>query len=338
MRYRKLGKTGLKVSRLCLGAMTFGAPKWGCDEATSQEIVDRFVDAGGNFIDTADVYSMGVSEEITGRAIKSKRQEIILATKCSAAMGKLPNDLGTSRKHILDAVDASLRRLGTDYIDLYQVHGYDPTTPLDETIVALNDCVRAGKVRYIGCSNYSAWHLAKANAIAKENGLARFDCLQPQYSLICREIEREHIPLCRDEGIGTIPWSPLAGGILTGKFTRGDTPADGTRTALAPRLQGLLTDEVFDIVDVVKSVAKRFDKTTGQVALAWAVSQPGVTSPIFGARTIEQLEDNLGAEDIELDQESLSLLDEVSALPPTYPYEQQADARARARAAGYDID
>ena len=207
MRIRKLGRTGLKVSNLCLGAMTFGHQQWGCDEPTSKAIVDRFVEAGGNFIDTADVYVGGVSEEITGRAIRDKRQSLVLATKVAGPMGGGPNDLGLSRKHILDAVEASLRRLGTDYIDLYQVHAYDPTTPLDETLRALDDCVRAGKVRYTGCSNYSAWQLMKANALARELGTARFDCLQPQYSLVCRSIEREHVPLCIEEGIGILPLS-----------------------------------------------------------------------------------------------------------------------------------
>ena len=218
MKIRKLGRTGLKVSNLCLGAMTFGNSDWGCDEGTSRKLVDRFLDAGGNFIDTADVYSSGVSEEITGRAIAEKRQQVILATKVAGPMGGSPNDLGLSRKHILDGIDASLRRLGTDYIDVYQVHAYDPTSPLDETLRALDDCVRAGKVRYTGCSNYSAWQLMKATALARELGTARYDCLQPQYSLVCRYIEREHLPLCREEGIGVIPWSPLAGGLLTGKI------------------------------------------------------------------------------------------------------------------------
>jgi aryl-alcohol dehydrogenase-like predicted oxidoreductase len=234
MKIRKLGRTGLKVSNLCLGTMTFGNAQWGCDESTSRKIVDRFLDAGGNFVDTADVYSNGVSEEITGRAVQGRRQQVILATKVAGPMGTSPNDLGLSRKHILDAVDASLRRLGTDYIDLYQVHAYDPTTPLDETLRALDDCVRSGKVRYLGCSNYSAWQLMKATALARELGTARYDCLQPQYSLACRFIEREHLPLCREEGIGVIPWSPLAGGLLTGKIRRGQDVPTGTRRASTP--------------------------------------------------------------------------------------------------------
>lgn len=336
MKNRRLGRTGLKVSKLCLGAMTFGAPEWGCDEATAKAIVDRFVDAGGSFIDTADVYSNGVSEEITGRLIGDKRQQIVLATKVAAPMGTGPNDVGLSRRHILDAVDASLRRLGTDYIDLYQVHGYDPTTPLDETLTALNDCVRAGKVRYLGCSNYSAWHIAKANALAKELGLARYDCLQPQYSLICRHIEREHLPLCREEGIGVIPWSPLGGGVLTGKVSRDQAPPEGSRAAMNPLVASILHDQTFDTVDAVVSVAQELGKTPSQVALAWAATQPGVTSPIFGARTLEQLEDNLGAADVVFEASQLQRLDEVSALPPAYPYDMQA--RTRELLAGLNLD
>ncbi len=322
MKIRKLGRTGLKVSNLCLGTMTFGNSEWGCDEPTSRRLVDRFLDAGGNFVDTADVYSNGVSEEITGRAIAEKRGQVILATKVAGPTGGSPNDLGLSRKHILDAVDASLRRLGTDYIDLYQVHAYDPTTPLDETLRALDDCVRAGKVRYIGCSNYSAWQLAKANALARELGVARYDCLQPQYSLVCRPIEREHIPLCIEDGIGVIPWSPLGGGMLTGKVSRSAPPPEGSRVAIDTVNQARFRSERnLDIAETVIDVARNIGKTAGQVALGWAASQPGITSPIFGARTLEQLEDNLGAADLELDDESSKRLEEASALELVYPYD-----------------
>jgi aryl-alcohol dehydrogenase-like predicted oxidoreductase len=328
MKKRKLGRTGLKVSKLCLGAMTFGAPEWGCDEATSKEIVDRFLDAGGNFIDTADIYSAGVSEEITGRAIRDKRSQVVLATKVAGPMGPGSNDVGTSRKHVMDAVDASLSRLGTDYIDLYQVHGFDPTTPIDETLGALTDCVRAGKVRYIGCSNYAAWQLAKAGGLSRELGLARFDCIQPQYSLICRHIEREHIPLCIDEGIGVIPWSPLGGGVLTGKIRRNQVAPEDSRAARSAQMGAGLTDEIYDIVDAVVDVAEALGATASQVALAWTAAQPGVTSPIFGARTIEQLEDNLAAAELSIDEDSLNKLDEVSALPPIYPYTMLEQAAA----------
>jgi aryl-alcohol dehydrogenase-like predicted oxidoreductase len=329
MKLRKLGRTGLKVSNLCLGTMTFGNKEWGCDEATSRKIVDRFLDVGGNFVDTADVYSNGTSEEITGRAIREKRHQVVLATKVAGPMGSGPNDLGLSRRHILDGIDASLRRLGTDFIDLYQVHAYDPTTPLDETLRALNDCVRAGKVRYLGCSNYSAWQVMKATALARELGTARYDCLQPQYSLVCREIEREHLPLCREEGIGVIPWSPLAGGLLTGKVRRGGGAPAGTRAAVDPMNRERFTAERnLAIAETVVEISKTIAKTPSQVALAWCAGQPGVTSPIFGARTLEQLEDNLGAADLVLDESARKKLDGVSALPLVYPYDFHARVRA----------
>ena len=323
MKYRKLGRTGLKVSTLCLGTMTFGNQEWGSDEQTAKRIMDAFLDAGGNFVDTADVYVEGVAEQITGRLIKDKRQQVILATKVAGPMGSSLNDLGLSRKHILDSVDASLKRLGTDYIDLYQVHAYDPTTPLDETLVALNDCVRAGKVRYIGCSNYSAWQLMKATALAKELGTARYDCLQPQYSLVCRYIEREHVPLCIEEGIGIIPWSPLGGGMLTGKIRRGEAPPQGSRAASNSGQQNarFTNEKNLDIAEALIEVAAGVGKTASQVALAWCMNQPGVTSPIFGARTMAQLEDNVAAADIELDESSCKALEEASALEMVYPYD-----------------
>ena len=333
MRIRRLGRTGLKVSNLCLGAMTFGNPDWGCDEPTSRRIVDRFLAAGGNFIDTADVYTSGVSEEITGRAVKGKRGSVVLATKVAGPMGAGPNDLGLSRKHVLDAVDASLRRLGTDYIDLYQVHAYDQTTPLDETLRALDDCVRAGKVRYVGCSNYSAWQLAKATGLARELGTARYDCLQPQYSLVCRSIEREHIPLCIEEGIGVIPWSPLAGGLLTGKVRRGAPRPEGSR--LARRDAGwdrFGSERNVEIAEVVVEEAARLGCAPGQLALAWVVGRPGVTSPIFGARTLEQLEENVAAADLRLDEAATQRLEDVSAIPLEYPYDFHARVREMTRA------
>jgi aryl-alcohol dehydrogenase-like predicted oxidoreductase len=328
MKIRKLGRTGLKVSNLCLGTMTFGNAQWGCDEATSRKIVDRFLDAGGNFVDTADVYSNGVSEEITGRAVQGRRQQVILATKVAGPMGASPNDLGLSRKHILDAVDASLRRLGTDYIDLYQVHAYDPTTPLDETLRALDDCVRSGKVRYVGCSNYSAWQLMKATALARELGTARYDCLQPQYSLACRFIEREHLPLCQEEGIGVIPWSPLAGGLLTGKIRRGQEVPTGTRASVDPNWERFRGERHLAIAERVVELAGDLGCTPSQLALGWAASQSAVTSPIFGARTLEQLEDNLGAADLRIEDAVTRKLDEVSALELVYPYDFHERVRA----------
>jgi aryl-alcohol dehydrogenase-like predicted oxidoreductase len=274
------------------------------------------------------VYSAGVSEEITGRAIAKKRAQVVLATKVAGPMGPGPNDLGVSRKHVLDAVDASLRRLGTDYIDLYQVHAYDPTTPLDETLRALDDCVRAGKVRYVGCSNYSAWQLMKATALARELGSARFDSLQPQYSLVCRSIEREHLPLCLEEGIGVIPWSPLGGGLLTGKIRKGAAAPAGSRAAVDPTMRERFTSEKnLAIAEAVAGVAASLGKTASQVALAWVIGQPGVTSPIFGARTLEQLEDNLGAADLALPEEARKRLEEASALELVYPYDFHARVR-----------
>src|SRR5215813_5012362 len=336
MKLRKLGRTGLKVSNLCLGTMTFGNTTWGCDEPTSARIVARFLDAGGNFIDTADVYSTGVSEEITGRAIRNKRQSVILATKVAGPMGTTANDLGLSRKHILDAVDASLRRLGTDFIDLYQVHAYDPTSPLEETLRALDDCVRSGKVRYVGCSNYSAWQLMKANALARELRTARYDCLQPQYSLVCRHIEREHLPLCREEGIGVIPWSPLGGGLLTGKMRKGAAAPAGSRAAVDPaNRERFGAERNLEIAETVVGVAERIGKSASQVALAWVIQQPGVAAPIFGARTLEQLEDNLAAADLVLDAEALRALDAASALELVYPYDFHARVRGMMAAQGF---
>lgn len=329
MQIRKLGRTGLKVSHLCLGTMTFGNAQWGCDEATSHKIVDAFLDAGGNFLDTADVYADGVSEEITGRALRGRRHQVVLATKVAGPVGPGPNDVGLSRRHILDAVDASLRRLGTDFIDLYQVHGYDPTTPLDETLRALDDLVRAGKVRYIGCSNYSAWQLMKALGISRELGTARFDCLQPQYSLVCRSIEREHLPLCREEGVGVIPWSPLGGGLLTGKIRRDAGPPPDSRAAVDEmNRERFRSERNLAIAECVAEVARELGRTPSQVALAWVAQQPGVTAPIFGARTLEQLHDNLGAADLVLEPAVLDRLDRVSALPLEYPYDFHQRIRA----------
>jgi aryl-alcohol dehydrogenase-like predicted oxidoreductase len=227
MEFRYMGRTGLKVSSLCLGCMTFGRET---DEPTSQQIVNRFLEAGGNFLDTANVYAGGKSEEITGRAIKTRRRDLVLATKVRMVTGQGPNDGGTSRFHIMRAMEDSLRRLGTDYVDLYQIHAWDPGTPLEETLRALDDLVRQGKVRYLGVSNFAAWQIMKALGLSQLLGLARFECLQPQYSLIEREIEREFIPLCLSEGIGIIPWSPLGGGFLTGKYECNNRPADARLT------------------------------------------------------------------------------------------------------------
>jgi aryl-alcohol dehydrogenase-like predicted oxidoreductase len=319
--YRQFGRTGTRVSELCLGTMTFGNE---ADEATSKAIVDRFVDAGGNFIDTANVYSQGVSEEITGRAIADKRDQIVLATKARFAMGDDPNAVGSSRRNLVAACEASLRRLGTDWIDLYQVHMWDKHTPIEETLSSLDDLVHQGKVRYVGASNFAGWHLAKALGVSALHDWEPFTCLQPEYSLITRDAERELLPLCRSEGLAVIPWSPLAGGVLTGKYSKGaDFPA-GTRGAETENpitFTYRLDDRAWNVVDKVVEVAATIDKTPAQVALNWVLHRTGVTAPIIGARNLTQLEDNLGATGWQLDEESDQALAWASAFRLGYPYE-----------------
>jgi aryl-alcohol dehydrogenase-like predicted oxidoreductase len=322
MEYRYMGRTGLKVSALCLGCMTFGRE---ADEPTSRQLIDRFLDAGGNFLDTANTYAGGKSEEITGRAIKGKRHDLVLATKVRFPLGTGPNDLGLSRFHIMNSIEDSLRRLDTDYVDLYQVHCWDPGTPLQETLRALDDLVRQGKVRYLGVSNFAAWQIMKALGISAMQHLSRFECLQPQYSLIEREIEREFIPMCISEGIGIIPWSPLGGGFLTGKYKR-DAQPDDARLSQARTgnwentWEKRATEQNWAILDCVGEVARQRGVSYAQVALAWVYNKPGVTSPIIGARNMEQLEDNLGAADLSLTPEEMATLDAVSAPPVVYPY------------------
>src|SRR5262245_2048175 len=281
MRYRYLGKTGLKVSELCLGAMTFGRET---SEPASHQILDRFVEVGGNFIDTADVYSAGKSETIVGRWLKGKtRDDLVIATKVRFPMGKGPNDVGLSRKHVLAGVEASLRRLDTDYIDLYQVHCWDHITPLEETLSTLNDLVRSSKVRYLGASNYSGWQLQRAIDLSRQSGWEPFTCLQPQYNLLCRSTEWELIPVCLQEGLGVIPWSPLRGGWLSGKYRRGmAAPPAGTRVEIAEE-QGWSeswsnynTESTWQVVDALLAVAEEAGKTPAQVAINWLLQQPGV--------------------------------------------------------------
>ncbi|MCC7353845.1 MAG: aldo/keto reductase [Anaerolineae bacterium] len=325
MEYRYLGNTGVKVSALCLGCLTFGRET---DETTSRQILDRFASAGGNFLDTADVYSLGASEEIVGRWLHDAghRQQIILATKVFSRMGAGPNDEGLSRKHICDAVEASLRRLHTDYIDLYQVHCWDSRTPLAETLAALDDLVRAGKVRYIGASNFAGWHLMKALATSDAHGWARFISLQPQYSLIVRETEWELIPLCQAEGLAVLPWSPLGSGWLTGKYRSGQEPPEDSRVGRAykrgdDRWRSRENERTWGILAALDAVAAARGKTQAQVALAWLLAQPVVTSPIIGARTVAQLESNLGCLGWSLSAEELAQLDTASALRLPYPYD-----------------
>jgi aryl-alcohol dehydrogenase-like predicted oxidoreductase len=326
MNYRSLGKTGLQVSELCLGAMTFGRETV---EEVSRQILDRFVAAGGNFIDSADVYSRGGSEEIVGRWMKGQsRDDLVIATKVRFPMGAGPNDLGLSRKHILAGVDASLRRLQTDYIDLYQVHCWDNKTPLEETLSTLDALVQSGKVRYIGASNFTGWQLQKAIDTSLRMGWEPFTCLQPQYNLLCRTTEWELVPVCQNEGLGIIPWSPLRGGWLSGKFRRGMAqPPAGTRVKTAEE-QGwgeawsnYNNEQTWSLLDVLFAVAERAGKTPAQVAINWLLRRPGVTAPIIGARTIEQLENNLGASGWELDGEQMTRLDQASEPALPYPYE-----------------
>ncbi len=269
MEYRQLGRTGTRVSELCLGTMTFGNE---ADEPTSTAIVDRFVEAGGNFIDTANVYSQGVSEEITGRAIAGRRDQIVLATKARFAMGGDTNAVGSSRRNLRAACEASLRRLGTEWIDLYQVHMWDKHTPIEETLSTLDDLVHEGKVRYIGASNFAGWHLAKALGVSALHNWEPFVCLQPEYSLITRDVERELLPLCESEGLAVIPWSPLGGGVLTGKYTRDAEFPAGTRGADTENpitFTYRLDDRAWTIVDSVKDAATKTGKSPAQIALNW---------------------------------------------------------------------
>ena len=310
------------VSELCLGCMTFGRE---ADGEVSRELVAGFLEAGGNFIDTADVYTEGVSEEITGRAIKSVREDVVLATKVRFPMGEGPNDVGLSRKHVTRGCEDSLRRLGTDYIDLYQVHCWDGATPLEETLSALTDLVHAGKVRYIGVSNFTAWQLMKSVGLSDGLGLERFVCLQPQYSLIERNVEYEILPACLEEGLGVIPWSPLGGGFLSGKYRRDQRPPQDSRIAGAKEEQEehwdrRATERNWDVLEVVGEISEATGKSYAQISLNWLLRQPAVTAPIIGARTPEQLEDNLGAAGWELDGEQVRRLSEAGALEDTYPY------------------
>ncbi|MGB3681655.1 MAG: aldo/keto reductase [Rubrobacteraceae bacterium] len=322
MEYRRLGGTGTMVSELCLGTMTFGRE---LDEEGSKEILNGYLEAGGNFIDTADVYEAGTSEEITGRAIKNLREDLVLATKVRFPMGDGPNDVGLSRKHIISGCEASLRRLGTDYIDLYQVHAWDAATPLEETLSALTDLVRSGKVRYIGVSNFTGWQLVKALYTSKLRGLEKFVTLQPQYSLVERNIEYELIPACREESIGVMPWGPLGGGFLSGKYRRDEKPPEGTRIAgasddLEEAWHKRAVERNWRTLDVVGEISEETGKSYAQISLNWLLRQPEVVAPIIGARRPDQLEDNLGAAGWALDEDQVRRLSEASALEDIYPH------------------
>ena len=322
MRYRSLGRTGLLVSEICFGAMTFGGKGfWAVVGTHGEDDADRLVgkalDAGVNFFDTADTYSGGVSEQILGKALGARRKDVVLATKVRGRVGGGPNEVGLSRGHIHASIDASLRRLGTDWIDLYQIHGHDPLVPLDETLRALDDVVRAGKVRYLGCSNLAAWHIMKAAGISERHGWSRFDSLQAYYSIAGRDLEREIAPLLEDQGIGLMVWSPLAGGLLSGKFSKDGGP-EGTRRASFD-FPPVDKDRAFRVIDVMRAVAAEKGTTVPRVALAWILAQRFVTTVIIGAKSEQQLGDNLGATEVALSPEDLKRLDAVSALPPEYP-------------------
>jgi aryl-alcohol dehydrogenase-like predicted oxidoreductase len=313
METMRLGRSGLKVSRICMGTMTFGGD---ADERTSFRLMDRYVELGGNFLDTADQYSNGLSEEIVGRWIVDRglRDQIVLATKVYTQMGPGPNDGGLSRIHIQRGVEASLRRLQTDVIDLYQIHRWDFGSPIEETMETLNDLVRQGKVRYIGCSNLKAWHLSKCLSISQENHWSRFISIQPIYSALNRSIENEVLPLCAEEGLGVIVYNPLAGGVLTGKYRRDQAPPSGTRLGDMAAYRGrYYTESSLDIAERFAEAARKRYVTPAQLALAWVLAEPRVTCPIVGARTLEQLEDTLGGLIISLTPE------ERDALPAVLP-------------------
>jgi aryl-alcohol dehydrogenase (NADP+) len=327
MEYRTLGSTGTVVSTQCLGTMTFGKES---SEEVSYAQLDRFVERGGNFIDTADVYSRGVSEEIIGRWLAARpgtRDRLVIATKGRFPMGEGPNDAGLTRTHLSQALDASLRRLGVETIDLYQAHAWDPLTPIEETLGFFDDAVRAGKIRYAGVSNFLGWQLQKASLLAQFRGLAPIVTLQPQYNLLIRDIEFELVDVCRNENIGILPWSPLAGGWLTGKYLRDQSPTGATRLGEDPR-RGMeayaprnAQERTWQVIDALRQVAQGRGVSLSQVALAWVADRPAVTSVILGARTLEQLDDNLAAADLHLSEKETAQLDEASSpIVSDYPY------------------
>jgi aryl-alcohol dehydrogenase-like predicted oxidoreductase len=330
MEYRQLGASGLRVSALTLGTMTFGGrERFGMvgdtDVAGASRQIDLCLDRGVNFIDTANVYSTGVSEEIVGQAIKGKRDQVLLATKARMPMGDGPNDAGLSRHHIIAECENSLRRLQVDHIDLYQVHEWDGQTPLEETLEALDSLVRSGKVRYVGASNYAGWQLMKALGTSDRHGYQRFVTQQIYYSLQARDAEYELVPLAVDEGVGILVWSPLAGGLLSGKFRRGQQGPEGSR-ALSdwgePPVRD--PDQLYDTIEVLVEIGDAHGVSAAQVALAWLLGRPGIVSLIVGARTDEQLADNLGAAELQLTDEERARLEEVSRPPLIYPHWHQA--------------
>ncbi len=334
MQYRQLGSSGLRVSTLTLGTMGFGGTGWAgavgqIDVAGAREQIAIARDAGVNLIDTADVYSSGLSEEILGEALGADRDEVLIATKVRMPMGEGPNDAGLSRHHIIRAAEASLRRLRTDHIDLYQLHEWDGQTPLEETLTALDDLVRSGKVRYVGASNYAGWHLMKALAVSERRGLERFASQQIYYSLQNRDAESELVPVSLDQGLGILVWSPLAGGLLSGKYRRGVQAPAGSRH-LSDWDEPPVNDEekLYDTIEVAVEIGKARGVSAAQVSLAWTLARPAVTSLVIGARTAEQLRDTLAAADLTLSPEELARLDHVSSEPLRYPYWHQAKTSA----------
>ncbi|MBK8492936.1 MAG: aldo/keto reductase [Saprospirales bacterium] len=325
MKYNLLGNTGLKVSELCLGTMTFGGRgMWTAIGTLPQEqvnaLVKQSVDNGINFIDTANIYSEGLSEKMTGQAIRDlglNRDELVIATKVRGKMGEGPNGSGLSRKHILQQADESLARLNTDYIDLYQIHGFDPATPMQETLEALDSLVKSGKVRYIGCSNLAAWHIVKALGISAQEHLSKFVSLQAYYTIAGRDLERELVPMLLDQNIGLMVWSPLAGGLLSGKYSRKAETNEGRRVNFD--FPPVNKEKAYDIVDVMRSMADDKKATVAQIALAWLLHQPVVTTVIIGANKPHQLADNLDSVKVQLTAGEMDQLDQVSKLTPEYP-------------------
>ena len=327
MQYKTLGNTGLLVSHICLGAMTFGEhdgmwkPIAGLDQQASDELIKTSVEAGVNFIDTADVYTGGKSETIVGQSLKNlniARQDMVIATKVYGRTGPGKNDVGASRGHIMDAVDASLRRLQTDHIDLYQIHGNDAVTPVEETLRALDTLVTSGKVRYIGCSNWLAWKIARSFGISELKNLVKFDTLQAYYSIAGRDLERDIVPMLEAEKMGLLVWSPLAGGLLSGKFTRDNQKPENSRRSSFD-FPIVDKERTWNILDVMLPIAKAHNATPAGIALAYVLAKPFVTSVIIGAKKLDQLHDNLAAVDIQLTEDDLKQLDEASKLPPEYP-------------------
>jgi aryl-alcohol dehydrogenase-like predicted oxidoreductase len=326
---RTLGASDLKVSTLSLGTATFGGNSefyraWGqTDVADATRLVDVALDAGVNMFDTADSYSGGLAEEILGKAIAGRRDKLLISTKASFRTGPAPDDIGSSRKHLIPALDASLRRLGTDYVDLWSMHGFDSFTPVEETLRLFDDVVRAGKVRYVGCSNFSGWHLMKSISLSARHRWPRYVAHQAYYSLVARDYEWELMPLAQDQQVGTVVWSPLSGGQLSGKFSRDTPPPEGTRVAALGTRPGLEREQFYDLVDVLRAIASEIGRTVPQIALNWVLQRPTVATLIIGARNEAQLRDSLGAVDFSLSAEHMQRLDKASERTPAYPYWHQ---------------